>query len=69
MGTPAGYRAPAQHSDRHYDAVFQVGTALTCDQAVDHTRRVLDLINETSDPTSLSQAPHIPNALRTFAKP
>ena len=33
-----------------YDAAFQTGAAMTYDQAVEHTLRVLDdLINETSD--------------------
>ncbi len=42
--------ARAALGPEHYDAAFQVGAAMTYDQAVEHTRRVLDdLINETSD--------------------
>ncbi len=33
----------------HYDAAFQTGSAMTYDQAVEYTLRVLDdLINETN---------------------
>jgi predicted ATPase/class 3 adenylate cyclase len=42
-------RARAAYGPKRYGAAFQVGAAMTYDQAVEHTHRVLDdLINETS---------------------
>ena len=42
--------ARAAHGPEQYDAAFQTGAAMTYDQAVEHTLRVLDdVINETSD--------------------
>ena len=42
--------ACATYGQQHYDAAFETGAAMTYDQAVEHTLRVLDeLIAETSD--------------------
>jgi hypothetical protein len=43
--------ARAAYGPERYDAAFQTGAAMTYDQAVDYTPRILDgVINETNEP-------------------
>ena len=52
IGPPTGprlRRRRATYGPEHYDATFQTGAAMTYDQAVEYTLRVLaDVINETN---------------------